>query len=237
MSTRRRAARQPGTPALLPGATVEDLMAAISDVDKEIAAHQDILRRAALTVYRPLVSDTLERIQKAAAEQQVPLAVIPETIKGIPLGAIVTVSQSPAEPAVVIGTRRNTATGKPEFLLLVRGKGIVTASEEEVTLGAPSSTPEVSLEVSSPGPLPPQPENVASPTSHGSIHAGDMVNTPLGPGRVTAEPVPGGTLFRVDVREKDVYQFNREELTVVPPGSAAAPKGFGSVEGSGTASA
>jgi len=217
------AARRKATSAPPPGTTRDQLLATISSIDKEISVHQDILRGAALQVYQPLVDEALARIRMAAAELAVPPQAIPETVKGLPLGSIVTVTQSPAEPAVVIGHRVEPQTGKPLVLLLVRGKGIVTASPEEISPGAPSSAPTSTAEVSVPGPLLQQPENPVVPTGAGSIHAGDQVVTPLGPGRVVAEPVEGGSMYRVDVNGQDVYNFQRGELKVVAPPAASSP--------------
>jgi len=217
------AARRKATSAPPPGTTKDQLLATISSIDKEISVHQDILRGAALQVYQPLVDEALARIRMAAAELAVPAQAIPETVKGLPLGSIVTVTQSPAEPGVVIGHRVDPQTGQPMVLLLVRGKGIVTALPEEVTLGAPSSAPTSTSEVSVPGPLPQAPENVNVSSSGGSIHAGDMVATPVGAGRVVSEPVAGGDLYRVDVIGQSVYQFPRDQLRVVPPPAAASP--------------
>jgi hypothetical protein len=222
----RRPGRRPAAGAVSPpplGTTPSALIAQIASIDKEISVHQDILRGAALTVYQPLLDEALSRIRMKAAELAVPQAALPETVKGLPLGAPVTVTMSPAEAAVVIGHRIHPETGQPELLLLVKGKGIVVARPDEVTPGLPSSTSTSTSEVSVPGPLPQQPESPAVSSMSGSIHAGDLVDTPAGPGRVVAEPMVEGAPYKVDVRGQDVYMFSRAELKVVPPPTASSP--------------
>ncbi len=210
-------------PTSTAGLSQQELLAQISSIDAEISAHQDMLRGAALTVYRPLLDQALDRIRRATAELLVPAGAIPETVKGLPVGLQVTVTMSPAEAAVVIGHRVNPETGAQEVILLVRGKGIVVAKPEEVTPGLPSSSAPPTLEVSVPGPLPQVVESAPVSSSSGSIHAGDMVQTPLGPGRVVVEPVEGGNLYRVEVIGQSAYQFPREQLKVVPPPAPTSP--------------
>src|SRR5712692_3942369 len=210
-------------PTSTAGLSQQELLAQISSIDAEISAHQDMLRGAALTVYRPLLDQALDRIRRATAELLVPAGAIPETVKGLPVGLQVTVTMSPAEAAVVIGHRVNPETGQPEVILLVSGKGIVVAKPEEVTPGLPSSSAPPTLEVSVPGPLPQVAESAPVSSSGGSIHAGDLVDTPAGPGRVVAEPVAGSTMYRVDVKGQDVYNFQRGELKVVPPPTSSSP--------------
>ncbi len=222
----RRPRRPPSAGTALPprpGLTQDELIAGISSIDAEISVHQDILRGAALQVYGPLVEEALGRIRAKAAELTIPAGAIPTRIKGLEIGTPVTVTMSPEEAAVVIGHRTNPDTGAPEVILLVRGKGIVVAKPEEVTPGVLSSPAPSTSEVLAPGPLPQGPETVSLVSAAGSIHAGDLVDTPLGQGRVIAEPVTEGAAYKVDVRGQDVYMFSRGELKVVPPPAPASP--------------
>ena len=196
--------------------TSSELQNSIMEIDRQIALHQEILRGAALTVYAPLVEAALARIRDRAATRLIPSTAIPQRVTELSIGQTVTVTMSPPAAGVIVGRRENPETGKVELLLLVLGKGLVTADESEVTPGAPPAPPPSTLPVLAPEPLPPGPESVtSSPTGH-SIHAGDLVVTSLGSGRVTREPLPGGTTFEVSVGDK-VYHFTRADLKVVPP--------------------
>src|SRR5258708_39241802 len=73
-----------------------DLRAMIADIDRQIATHQQLLRGAAVTVYQPLIDQALERIQQNAHDLLVPAGAQPTTIKGLTVGAPVTVTMSPA---------------------------------------------------------------------------------------------------------------------------------------------
>jgi hypothetical protein len=168
-----------------------------------------------------LIEQALGRIEQAAHDLLVPPGAQPVTIKGLTVGTPVTVTMSPAVSGIVLQARVNPETGKSELVVLTRDKGIVVAAPEEVTPGISSSTSTAESTSSAPGPLPSGPENPgSSPTGH-SIHAGDMVQTPIAVGRVIREPVPGSDLYDVDLGSAGKYIFPRRDLTVVPPPAPA----------------
>jgi len=196
--------------------TSSELQNSIAEIDRNIAFHQELLRGAAVSVYTPLVEAALARIRDRAAKRLIPSTAIPQRVTELSIGQTVTVTMSPPAAGVIVARKENPQTGKVELLLLVPGKGLVTADESEVTPGAPPAPPPSTLPVLAPEPLPPGPESVtSSPTGH-SIHAGDSVYTTLGPGRVTREPLPGGTTYEVTVGAT-VYHFTRGDLKLVPP--------------------
>jgi hypothetical protein len=172
-------------------------------------------------VYQPLVDQALERIQQTAHDLLVPRGAQPTTIKGLTVGAPVTVTMSPAVSGIVLHTRMNPETGKTELVVLTRDKGIVVAAPDEVTPGLPSSEQPPTSTGSTTGPLPSGPENQTTFATSHSIHAGDMVQTPMGIGRVTREPAAGGDLVDVDLGPTGKFVLRRSELTVVPPPAPA----------------
>jgi len=199
------------------GPSYSELQNAIAELDRNIALHTELLRGAALQVYTPLVEQALERIRAKAAQRLLPAAALPTRLEGFSIGQPVTVTMSPPTGGVIVGSRTNPETGKTELLLLVPGKGLVAADPSEVTPGLPAAPPPSTSTVSAPGPLPQGPEKPAVSSLSGSIHAGDLVKTPLGNGRVTAEPAAGGEVYQVDLGKELPYHFRRGELSLVPP--------------------
>ncbi len=167
-----------------------ELDAQIADLQKQIDAHQKLLRDVPLKVIGPLLDDALTRIRLRAAALNLPPPSLPPTSNEFTTGTMAVIFSSPPQTGRVLGAGVDPTTGVEYRDVLLRNGQIVRATVEELKeFSRKAALGDTQL--LSPRAAPPTAGSagaqVAAPSA---IRPGDTVTSPAGPGRVVRQ-VPG----------------------------------------------
>lgn len=230
----------PSTTAIPPAElTTQEILRELKDNEGELALHRQLVRRIPLEILQPLRDDALLAVRKAAGEESMPPLPTGPTTTVHPPGSTVAINPDVRREDLIESglsspeaERLLTARGvvfspfvrrlspPREFRYILTDQGDLVAVPVEFLVestGGLSVTTPPATEVSGTKPLPPGPEKSPETTSAGSIHPGDLVETPMGRGRVLQEQpgTPGTYEVQLTGGDEKVY-FSREALRVLP---------------------
>lgn len=218
--------------------TVDELVQGLDDAETELAMHRELIRDIPSRILRPLRDSALKRIRKSAADESLPAAALAPISTTLGPGLAATIDRdalvaelvaqgasirdiaiAAADRGFILGSTTLTQSPAREARLILTPDGrILTIPVEFLSMEEtpPSVTPPAPAEVSSPGPLPLGPETAPAVTLEQTIRPGDMVESPLGRGRVLQEQpgTPGTFEIQLEGKEAKVY-YDRTVLRVL----------------------
>jgi hypothetical protein len=184
----------------------------VADLDKAIAAHQQLLREIPFRVLQPLADAALQRIREKASELAISEAVSTPPIVSSTLGQTVTINNT-GESAVILQSSLQSHSPEELYHVVLTASGkITTVKASDVSqgpfAGAAPSTPAITPTGQEAAPT--APASVAGITP--PFQPGESVTSPVGTGRIVRLSSANPEMYEVTNSHGESFFFPRDAL-------------------------